>query len=332
MTKDCSIEEGLYRPISVGGLKLSHRLVKVPGFQDKHPACEMTSSEESGNLIIACGIFPQLHAIEKDEDEEFYGYSKRQMQIWTESCRQVHERGSYVFVQLFSTGRLGEQRFLEGHSGKDPVGGFPNSLSREEIQLYVNAYVRAAKASMMTGADGVELHGASGYLLDKFLNAKVNRRTDVYGGTIVNRAKFILEVVDAVVEAIGASRVGIRLSPSGGEMSLVAQYSYLLGQLERRAVWGRRLAYINLEESLHESEEDQVEHFGSSHTFVYSIWRGIVIRAHSELSDVLKECDRTLVAYERPPETDPHWQSSSKFHSRTPLGRPGHVMYANDAY
>lgn len=321
-------EKDLYRSIEVGGLKLNHRLVRVPGFHGKHPGCEKDSMEEPGSLVITGGILPQWYDGDDGYDNDdgdindvrtYYGYPKKQMKMWEKSCRQIHASGSYVFVQLFDTDRLSEQEFLEIHNGKGHVDNFANSLTKEEIQLYVKAYVRAAKTSLMIGADGVELHGASGYLLEEFLDPKINRRADEYGGSITNRTKFILEVVDAIVKVVGAPRIGICLSPSDEHISLVTQYSYLLGQLEKRAVWGQRLAYIHLKESFVDLEEDQIGHFGGSHSFVYSIWRGIVIRGHSELTDELRECDRTLVAHVKRPGGERYWKSRSKFDSKTPL-------------
>lgn len=333
-------EEGLYRSIEVGGLKLNHRLVRVPGFYGKHPSCEKTRMEEPGSLVIAGGILPQWYDDDDDndnanidEDRRHYGYPAGQIHVWKRSCRQIHASGSYVFVQLFNIDRLDKHEFLETHNGKGLMDNFANSLTKEEIRLYVKAYVRAAKTSLMIGADGVELHGAAGYLLEGFLNPKVNKRTDEYGGSSTNRAKFILEIVDAVVNAVGASRVGIRLSPSEEHTSLVAQYSYLLGQLERRAVFGKRLAYVHLEDSSAViSEVDQVKHFGSSHRFVYSIWRGIVIRGHSELTDELRECNRTLVAYAKRPGRERYSKSSSNFDSPTPLEYSKRTQCASTGY
>ncbi|CAR29719.1 hypothetical protein ZYGR_0AD04030 [Zygosaccharomyces rouxii] len=339
MVMDYILGEDFHRPIAVDGLKLDHRLVRVPGFQGKHPFCEKKSMKEPGSLVIAGGIFPQWDDRDDDDDianiddnQKYSGYSKLQMQVWKESCRKIHASGSFVFVQLFSIDKLGGQEFSETRNGEGLVDNFVNSLTREEIQLYIDAYVRAAKTSLMFGADGVELHGAAGYLLDGFLNAKTNRRADEYGGSIANRAKFILEVVDAIVKAIGSSRISICLSPSEKHISLVTQYSYLLGQLEKRAVWGQRLAYIHLEESPVDLEEDQIRPFGGSHSFVYSIWRGIVIRGHSELTDELKKCDQTLIAYERSSGRERYQKSSSRFNSRTPLEYSKHAQCASTGY
>ena len=89
----------------------------------------------------------------------------------------------------------------------------PRALTKDEIKEYIAAYVTAARNAIRAGFDGVEVHGANGYLPDQFIQDMTNKRTDEYGGSVENRARFVLEVVDAVVEAVGAERTGIRLSP-----------------------------------------------------------------------------------------------------------------------
>jgi len=89
----------------------------------------------------------------------------------------------------------------------------PRTLTKDEIKEYIAAYVTAARNAIRAGFDGVEVHGANGYLPDQFIQDMTNKRTDEYGGSVENRARFVLEVVDAVVEAVGAERTGIRLSP-----------------------------------------------------------------------------------------------------------------------
>ena len=133
---------------------------------------------------------------------------------------------------------------------KNPQHG----LTKDEIKQYIKDYVQAAKNAIAAGADGVEIHNANGYLLNQFLDPISNHRTNEYGGSIENRARFTLEVVDAVVEAVGADRVGIQLQHHLGTMSgsqeptIVAQYAYVIGELERRARAGKRLAYVHLVE------------------------------------------------------------------------------------
>ncbi len=152
----------------------------------------------------------------------------------------VHENGSYVFLQLAALGRAADPDVLQREGGHPlvapspiplapasqndasssssltppPALPLPHALTVEEIGEYVRLFATAAEnAVLRAGFDGVEIHGANGYLVDQFLQSNANSRTDAYGGSVRNRARFVLEVVGAVAEAIGADRVGIRLSP-----------------------------------------------------------------------------------------------------------------------
>jgi NADPH2 dehydrogenase len=136
----------------------------------------------------------------------------------------VHEKGSYIYAQLWALGRSSRPEVIEAE-GHDYVGagsirqsGNPNprplttSEVREYVQLYANAAVNAVHKA---GFDGIELHGANGYLIDQFLQDVSNDRTDEYGGSVENRSRFGLEVIDAVVKAIGQEKTAIRISPFG---------------------------------------------------------------------------------------------------------------------
>ena len=159
----------------------------------------------------------------------------------------VHARGSFIYLQLWALGRAATPEVLD----TDPLGPFPfvapspipitpkpglrsysdpskpprvpRELTPEEVKEYVQLYAQAASNAVhRAGFDGVEIHSANGYLVDQFLQDVSNKRTDVYGGSLENRARFCLEVVDAVVNEIGAERTGIRFSPWGtfqGEVS-----------------------------------------------------------------------------------------------------------------
>ena len=149
----------------------------------------------------------------------------------------VHENGSYVFLQLAALGRAADPDVLQREGGHPLVAPSPiplpltpasqndassssltppppHALTVEEIGEYVGLFATAAEnAVLRAGFDGVEIHGANGYLVDQFVQSNANSRTDAYGGSVRNRARFVLEVVGAIAEAIGAERVGIRLSP-----------------------------------------------------------------------------------------------------------------------
>ena len=137
----------------------------------------------------------------------------------------VHARGSFIFLQLWALGRAADVAAFKEEGDFDVVAPSPIPLSsnkesvipREltitDIKEYVQLYTKAARNAIEAGFDGVEVHAANGYLLDQFLQSESNKRTDEYGGSIQNRIRFPLEVVDAVVEAVGAERTGVRISP-----------------------------------------------------------------------------------------------------------------------
>ena len=135
----------------------------------------------------------------------------------------VHANGSFIFAQLWALGRTADPAVLKQEGGFDLVAPSPISydgsaivpreLTVAEIKEYVQLYSKAASNAIKAGFDGVEIHGANGYLLDQFLQTMSNERTDEYGGSVENRVRFPLEVVNAVVETVGAERTAIRFSP-----------------------------------------------------------------------------------------------------------------------
>ncbi|CCH58266.1 hypothetical protein TBLA_0A04730 [Henningerozyma blattae CBS 6284] len=189
-----------------------------------------------------------------------------------------------------------------------------HTLTADDIRQYINDYVQAAKNSIECGADGIEIHAANSYLLNQFIDPNSNNRTDKYGGTIENRSRFILEVVDAIVAAIGAEKVDIRFSPfhSFGGMSpeddplIISQYTCLIGQLEKRAQDVKRLAYIHIYEPRDNIDvgelSEEVETFPID--FVYSVWKGIIIRTSNlpllpNVTKTVLKANRTLLGYRR---------------------------------
>jgi len=172
----------------------------------------------------------------------------------------VHEKSSFIYLQLWALGRAANPETLETDiggpypytsasdvqlTGKDRP---PRQLTLSEIKEFVQLYAQAAENAVEAGFDGVEIHGANGYLIDQFLRDVSNKRTDEYGGSIENRSRFALEVVNAIVERIGAERVGIRLSPWGDVQDMkmdnpVPQYTHFIETLARNHP---NFAYIHL--------------------------------------------------------------------------------------
>lgn len=173
----------------------------------------------------------------------------------------AHKQGSFIFQQLWHAGRLTSSEYLPNKAtpvsasniampGINTAGQpheAPRPLEESEIASLLEDYVQAAKNSMEAGFDGVEIHSANGYLLDQFINSSTNLRTDRYGGSIENRTRLPLEVVDAVQKAIGPERTAIRLSPGGffqgmGDETPLETWSYLIQKLQDNHP---NLAYIH---------------------------------------------------------------------------------------
>jgi N-ethylmaleimide reductase len=193
-------------------------------------------------------------------------YSEAQIAAWKKVTDAVHAKGGKIFVQLMHSGRISHPLNLPASAEvvapsaiaaantqmyTDAAGmqslPVPRALRTDELPDVIHEYVHSAKAAIAAGFDGVELHGANGYLLDQFLNPASNQREDAYGGTADNRNRFVLEVATAVAIAMGADRTGIRLSPFGAFNDMIsdeqtgAQYEALavgLGKL--------KLAYIHI--------------------------------------------------------------------------------------
>lgn len=161
-------------------------------------------------------------------------YTPEQMEAWKPVPRAVHERGAKIFMQLMHTGRISHpdnmpagsrvlapsaivaqqtKMYVDG-KGELPLPT-PAEMTEEDIERTVSEFTQAATSAIQAGFDGVELHAANGYLLEEFLNPGANLRTDAYGGNPANRNRFVLRVAEAVTQAIGAGRTGIRLSPNG---------------------------------------------------------------------------------------------------------------------
>ncbi|KAJ7793870.1 hypothetical protein B0H14DRAFT_3093905 [Mycena olivaceomarginata] len=173
----------------------------------------------------------------------------------------VHAKGSFFFMQLRAFGRAANQEQLQAENPAFPYvsasdvqlsghSGPPRALTVPEIKEYVALYAQAAKNAIAAGCDGVEIHGANGYLIDQFLQDVSNRRTDEYGGSVENRTRFALEVVDAIVAVVGAERTAIRFSPWSpfqdmGMTDPIPTFSYIISQL---AAHHPTLAYIHLVE------------------------------------------------------------------------------------
>lgn len=226
----------LFTPIRVGALELPSRIALAPMTRNRAVAGEVPNplaveyyaQRASAGLLIT-------EATQISADAQGYPrtpgvHSDEQVAAWRLVTDAVHARGGRIFMQLWHTGRISHQ--LNNAGGLQPVAPsaiaasgkmitpngmkdfeIPRALETNEIQLYVAKFAAAARRAIEAGFDGVELHGANGYLIDQFLRDSANQRTDAYGGSAENRARFLFEVTEAVVAAIGAERTAVRLSP-----------------------------------------------------------------------------------------------------------------------
>jgi N-ethylmaleimide reductase len=255
----------LYSPIKIGPLTLQNRLVTSPmtrsraiGNVPNDLMVEYYKQRASAGLIITEGTSPSPNGLGYPRIPG--AFSDAQVAGWKKVTDAVHTGGAKIFLQLMHTGRI-------GHPNNLPAGGrvlgpsavvaagemytdaegpkahpTPHEMTEADIKTAISEYVQAAKNARTAGFDGVELHGANGYLLEQFIRPTSNQRTDAYGGAIERRARFALEVVKAVADAIGKDRVGIRLSPYGvfNDMphyaALETDYTYLAKELSKLGI------------------------------------------------------------------------------------------------
>jgi 2,4-dienoyl-CoA reductase-like NADH-dependent reductase (Old Yellow Enzyme family) len=184
-------------------------------------------------------------------------WSAEQVSGWKLITQAVHDAGGRIFLQLWHVGRISDPMFLDGAlpvapsaiaakghvSLVRPEKAFvtPRALELAEIPGIVEAFRKGAENAKLAGFDGVEIHGANGYLLDQFLQSTSNQRTDDYGGSLENRARLMLEVADAVISVWGADRVGMHLAPRGdahgmGDANPLETFSYVARELGRRKI------------------------------------------------------------------------------------------------
>ena len=228
----------LLSPFQLGDLELKNRVALAPltrarAGKSRMPnglMAEYYAQRASAGLLISEATVISRQAIGWLNSPGIY--LDEQAQAWKQITQAVHDNGSKIFLQLWHMGRASHSSFHEGELPvapsaiklneeyiRTPLGKVayetPRALETKEIPLIVDDYKQAARRAKEAGFDGVEIHSANGYLIDQFLQSKTNQRTDIYGGSIANRCRFLLEVVTAITEIWPANRVGARLSPNG---------------------------------------------------------------------------------------------------------------------
>ncbi len=213
-------------------------------------------------------------------------HSPEQVEGWRLVTNAVHEKNGRIFLQLWHVGRISERSFQPG--GALPVApsaiaaaGYetPRSLELEEIPGIVEAYRRGAEHALAAGFDRVEIHSANGYLLDQFLRDGTNHRTDIYGGSIENRTRLLLEVTEAIIQVWGASRVGVRLSPAGTFNSMSGSDPRTLFTHVANVLDCFNLAYLHLVEPRADEEDADPNLSELTVGYFRSVYKGIIISA-----------------------------------------------------
>ena len=254
----------LFDPIRIGDLELPNRIIMAPLTRsravggDRVPNALMAQyyvQRASAGLILseATAVTPQGVGYADTPGI----WSDEQVAGWKMVTDAVHGAGGRIFLQLWHVGRISDPVFLDGQAPVAPSAiaaaghvslvrpkrGYPTprALDTEEIPGIVAAFRKGAENAKLAGFDGVEIHGANGYLLDQFLQDKTNKRTDIYGGSLENRARLLLEVTDACIEVWGASRVGMHLAPRGdahdmGDSNAAETFGYVATELGKRGI------------------------------------------------------------------------------------------------
>ncbi len=266
-------QSSLFQPFTLGGLSLANRIVLAPmtrGRAGKERLPNALMAEYYAQRSSAGFIISEATTISEEANgwNESPGiYTDAMTAGWRQVVSAVHARGSRIFLQLWHMGRASHSSFHHGQlavapsaikineeyihtpNGKQPHE-VPRALETHEIPRVVNDYQKAAARAKEAGFDGVEIHGANGYLIDTFLQSKTNRRTDQYGGNIANRYRFLDEVVKAVAQVFPTERIGVRVSPNGvfndmGSPDFREQYLYVASQLNEY-----NLAYLHVMDGL----------------------------------------------------------------------------------
>jgi N-ethylmaleimide reductase len=301
----------LFSPVQVGLHRLQHRVVMAPltrmraeptSFAPHHLNAEYYAQRATeGGLIIAEAS--PVAATGRGNPATPGIYSDQQVDGWRKVVDAIHAKGGVIFLQLWHVGRVSHSSLQPGGAlpvapsavpitgdgmlamtahGKPEPYETPRALKTHEIAGVIEAFTTAARNAIAAGFDGVEIHGANGYLLEQFLQSHTNLRTDRYGGSIANRARLLLEIVDAAIEVCGAERVGVRLSPYGvangsGEPDPMPLYSHVV-----RALDGRGLAWLHfIEPRSSGAGRAEVNHQNvpSAMKLFRPLWRGVLISA-----------------------------------------------------
>ncbi len=253
----------LFDPIQIGALKLPNRMIMAPLTRSRAGGqripnelmAEYYVQRASAGMIISEATSVTPMGVGYADTPGIW--SAEQVAGWKVITDAVHKAGGRILLQLWHVGRVSDPMFLDGElpvapSAVKPAGHVslvrpqkafvtPRALETGEIPSVIEAFRVGAENAKKAGFDGVEIHGANGYLIDQFLQDSTNQRTDAYGGSLENRARLLLEITDAVISVWGADRVGMHLAPRGdahdmGDSDLLSTFTYVAEQLGRRKI------------------------------------------------------------------------------------------------
>jgi 2,4-dienoyl-CoA reductase-like NADH-dependent reductase (Old Yellow Enzyme family) len=253
----------LFDPITIGDLELPNRIIMAPLTRARAGADRMPNAlmaqyyvqRASAGLILSEATSVSAQGVGYADTPGIW--SDAQVEGWKGVTSAVHAAGGRIFLQLWHVGRISDPALLNGEAPVAPSAiaakghvsllrplreySVPRALATGEIAGVVAAFRKGAENAKLAGFDGVEIHGANGYLLDQFLQDSTNQRTDNYGGTIENRARLMLEITDACIEVWGAGRVGMHLAPRRdahdmGDSTPAATFVYVARQLKQRGI------------------------------------------------------------------------------------------------
>jgi len=300
----------LFSPLKIGPYRLQHRVAMAPLTRMRADRSSFAPQELNaeyyrqratpGGLLIAEAS--PVMATGRGNPATPGIYSEAQIKGWRDVVDAVHGKGGLIFLQLWHVGRVSHSSF---HGGALPVAPSavpitgngmmamtadgkmmpyetPRALETDEVAAVVEAFRQAAGNALKAGFDGVEIHGANGYLIEQFLQSHTNLRTDRYGGPIANRARLLMEITQAAIDVWGASRVGVRLSPYGiangsGEADPMPLYSHVIQALDPLG-----LAYLHfIEPRSSGAGRAEVNHQNvpSAMVLFRPIWHGVLISA-----------------------------------------------------
>jgi N-ethylmaleimide reductase len=335
--------EHLFSPHNLGNITLANRIVMAPMTRSRainnipnEVMAEYYAQRASAGLIITEGTSPSPNGLGYARIPGIF--SEKQVEGWKKVTSAVHEKDGIIFLQIMHTGRVGHPENLpQGASLLAPsavklettkmwtdTSGLqeipePKALSTEEIRATIDEHIAAARNAIEAGFDGVELHGANGYLIKQFLNPHTNLRTDEYGGSIENRTRFLLEVASGVVKAVGKGKVGVRISPfsefneTRAYPEAEATYLYVARKLNELGI-----AYLHITDPATKGQPDVlVQH-------VRKIFKNTLILsggyAAASADSVLRNNQADLVSFARPFIPNP--DLVERFKNRLPLNQP----------